>query len=84
MRAIEQITARHTSLRLGDSLSMGPSYAATLRLWGQTFLAASERVHELGFDETFVRMWHFYLEYSRAGFASSYIDVHQLTFERVR
>ena len=37
---------------------------------------------ELGFDETFVRMWHFYLEYSRAGFASGYLDVNQLTFAR--
>ena len=36
----------------------------------------------LGFDETFERMWHFYLEYSRAGFASGYIDVQQLTFTR--
>ena len=33
----------------------------------------------LGFDETFLRMWHFYLEYCRAGFASGYLDVHQLT-----
>ena len=23
-------------------------------------------------------MWHFYLEYSRAGFASGYLDVNQL------
>ena len=36
----------------------------------------------LGFDETFERMWHFYLEYSRAGFASGYIDVQQLTLAR--
>ena len=27
-------------------------------------------------------MWHFYLEYSRAGFASGYIDVQQLTLAR--
>ena len=27
-------------------------------------------------------MWHFYLEYSRAGFASGYIDVNQLTLAR--
>ena len=33
-------------------------------------------------DDTFVRMWHFYLEYSRAGFASGYIDDHQLTLAR--
>ncbi len=36
----------------------------------------------LGFDEIFERMWHFYLDYSRAGFASGYIDVQQLTFAR--
>ena len=29
-------------------------------------------------------MWHFYLEYSRAGFASGYIDVQQLTLSRER
>ena len=61
---------------------MGASYAETLRLWDQTFLAASERVLDLGFDQTFLRMWHFYLEYSRAGFASGYIDVNQLTFAK--
>jgi cyclopropane-fatty-acyl-phospholipid synthase len=27
-------------------------------------------------------LWHFYLEYSRAGFAAGYIDVNQLTFTR--
>ena len=48
---------------------MGQHYAETLRLWDEAFRAASERVLSLGFDETFLRMWHFYLEYSRAGFA---------------
>ena len=61
---------------------MGQHYAQTLPLWDEAFLAASEQVLELGFDETFLRMWHFYLEYSRAGFASGYIDVNQLTFDR--
>ena len=28
------------------------------------------------------RMWHFYLEYSRAGFASGYLDVQQLVLAR--
>jgi cyclopropane-fatty-acyl-phospholipid synthase len=27
-------------------------------------------------------MWHFYLEYSRAGFASGYLDVEQIVLER--
>jgi len=82
VRVVDEITRQHTTLRLRETSSMGPSYAATLRLWDRAFLAASRRVVELGFDETFVRMWHFYLEYSRAGFASSYLDVHQLTLDR--
>ena len=76
----DDLTCAHTSLRLADRHSMGPHYAATLRLWDQAFLSQSEQVLSLGFDETFLRMWHFYLEYSRAGFASGYIDVNQLTF----
>jgi cyclopropane-fatty-acyl-phospholipid synthase len=82
VRVIDEITRKHTTLLMAAPLSMGSSYAETLRLWDETFLAASDRVLALGFDQTFVRMWHFYLEYSRAGFASSYIDVNQLTFER--
>ena len=50
--------------------------------WDDAFLAAGDEVRALGFDETFRRMWHFYLEYSRAGFASGYIDVQQLTLHR--
>ena len=82
VEAIEQITARHTRLRVTDRLAFGTHYAETLRQWDERFLAARERVLALGFDETFVRMWHFYLEYSRAGFASGYIDVNQLVLAR--
>ncbi len=79
---IDEVTARHTSLRVTDRLAFGPDYAETLRRWDETFLAAQDDVRRLGFDETFVRMWHFYLCYSRAGFASGYLDVQQLTLER--
>jgi cyclopropane-fatty-acyl-phospholipid synthase len=82
VRVIDEITRQHTSLRMGPPFAMGASYARTLQRWDQAFLAASDRVLALGFDDTFLRMWHFYLEYSRAGFASGYLDVHQLTFER--
>ncbi len=80
--AIEQVTTGHTSLRVTERLSFGLHYAETLRLWEETFRAASPAVRHLGFDEVFERMWHFYLEYSRAGFASGYLDVQQITLER--
>jgi len=82
VRAIDEVTRSHTALRLSDRLAFGQHYAATLRLWDQAFMASGPAVRGLGFDEIFQRMWHFYLEYSRAGFASGYLDVHQLTFTK--
>jgi cyclopropane-fatty-acyl-phospholipid synthase len=82
VEAIEQVTARDTGLRVTGRLSMGLHYAETLRQWDAAFRAASDRVRALGFDETFKRMWHFYLEYSRAGFTSGYLDVQQFTLTR--
>ena len=38
----------------------------------------------MGFDETFVRVWEFYLAYSEAGFRSGHLDVWQLGLEKVR
>jgi len=80
--AIERVTREHTSLRVAERLSFGSHYAETLRRWHQAFHAAHERVRALGFDETFERMWHFYLEYARGGFASGYLDVEQIILAR--
>ena len=80
VRVIDEITRRRTSLQLVGRLDFGLHYAATLRFWDESFNAASEEVRNLGFDDTFQRMWHFYLAYCEAGFAAGYIDVNQLTF----
>ncbi|MGA8246575.1 MAG: cyclopropane-fatty-acyl-phospholipid synthase family protein [Nocardioides sp.] len=82
VEAIDRITRDHTTLRIADRLSFGSHYAETLRQWDERLLARRGAVLRLGFDETFVRMWHFYLDYSRAGFGSGYIDVNQLVLDR--
>jgi cyclopropane-fatty-acyl-phospholipid synthase len=82
VEAVDEVTREHTSLRLTGRLSFGGHYAETLRRWDERFLVASRGVLALGFDERFLRMWHFYLEYSRAGFTSGYLDVNQLTLTR--
>jgi cyclopropane-fatty-acyl-phospholipid synthase len=83
-QAIQDVTATHTSLRVVEWLSMGRSYAQTLRLWDERFSGHAEAIQALGFDAVFRRMWHFYLEYSRAGFASGYLDVQQFVLRRGR
>jgi cyclopropane-fatty-acyl-phospholipid synthase len=77
MTAIRENAAR-VGLHLLDDLSFGAHYARTLGLWSERLLANAGRLGSLGFDETFRRTWRLYLAYSEAGFASGYLDVHQL------
>jgi cyclopropane-fatty-acyl-phospholipid synthase len=57
-------------------------YARTLRLWRERFLGQWPRIRGQGFDETFRRMWEFYLAYSEAGFRSGYLGVSRLQLTR--
>jgi cyclopropane-fatty-acyl-phospholipid synthase len=82
VEVIDQVTRDETTLRVVGQLEMGSHYAETLRRWDHRFLAQRDAVLALGFDDLFMRVWHFYLAYSQAGFASGYINVSQLTFAR--
>jgi cyclopropane-fatty-acyl-phospholipid synthase len=77
MTAIRENAARF-GLQVLDDLPFGGHYARTLGLWGERLVANAGRLGALGFDETFRRTWRLYLAYSEAGFASGYLDVHQL------
>lgn len=74
VRAIEKAVTDNTGLRITERRTLGVDYAHTLRLWRERFLANWEEIRCGGFDETFRRMWEFYLAYSEAGFRSSYLD----------
>ncbi|MCP3817187.1 cyclopropane-fatty-acyl-phospholipid synthase family protein [Streptomyces sp. A3M-1-3] len=78
VEAIEQVTAARTGLRVLRRDAFGAHYAETLRLWRERFTERAADVAALEFDETFRRMWTFYLAYSEAGFRSGYLDVQQL------
>jgi cyclopropane-fatty-acyl-phospholipid synthase len=82
VRAIEDVTAKQTGLRVRERLAMGEHYAQTLRLWEERFMGRAEEVRALGFDEIFQRMWLFYLCYSRAGFETGYLDVQQIVLDK--
>ncbi len=82
MTAIDQVVTGHTRLRVQETRRLGHSYVPTLRRWRHTFNERLPEVLALGFDETFVRMWNFYLAYSQAGFAADYLDDLQIGFAR--
>jgi cyclopropane-fatty-acyl-phospholipid synthase len=77
--AIQRTLAAHTSLTVADRYGFNLHYAQTLHRWRTTFEQRAAEVEALGFDETFRRMWSFYLAYSEAGFRTGYLDVQQLT-----
>lgn len=54
-------------------------YAKTLAIWRENFLKVWSNIAPLGFDETFKRMWEFYLSYCEAGFKSKNIDLIQFS-----
>ena len=60
----------------------GPDYARTLHLWRQSFHARLDQVRALGFDERFIRKWHYYLCYCEAAFARRHISVVHALYSR--
>ncbi len=68
MEVISRILARATDLRQVHLEDITPHYATTLARWRERFLAAAERVSELGYDERFRRLWELYLSYCEGGF----------------
>ena len=60
----------------------GQDYARTISLWRDNFSRAWIDLTSLGFDETFRRMWEYYLCYCEAGFRAGKIDVGHFVFAR--
>ena len=54
-------------------------YARTLANWRINFFKAWNNITPLGFDDTFKRMWEFYLSYCEAGFKSKNINLIQIS-----
>jgi cyclopropane-fatty-acyl-phospholipid synthase len=60
--------ARATDLRLFHLEEQGSHYATTLRLWRERMFANLDRIHALGYSDTFIRMWEYYFCYCEGGF----------------
>jgi cyclopropane-fatty-acyl-phospholipid synthase len=80
IQSVRESLRVHTTLVETDLRMFGSHYAETLRRWRAEFEARATEVDELGFDQTFRKMWSLYLAYSEAGFRSGYLDVGQFTF----
>ena len=71
--------AAKAGLQIENEFVFGADYAKTLCIWRDNFNQKLQEIRELGFDETFIRLWNFYLMYCAAGFSERNIDVVQFT-----
>ena len=76
--AIATSLRRRTRFSMLHSEDFGDDYGETLARWRSKFWSNIEKVRALGFDERFIRMWHYYLCYCEAGFRERHIGVSQL------
>lgn len=78
--AISRAVARATDLKIDHLEDITPHYVRTLRAWRSRFFENVEGVRALGFSDTFIRMWEFYLCYCEAGFQERYLGDIQVRF----
>ena len=73
---------QHTDMVMVGMQEIGLDYAKTLDHWRQRFLARLDKVKALGFDESFIRMWDYYLCYCQGGFEERIIGTSQILFAK--
>ena len=71
--------ARQAGLRLINCHRFGQDYARTLLSWLDRFDAQKNAVQAQSFDQSFIRLWRFYLAYCAGAFAAERTDVMQVT-----
>ena len=57
-------------------------YAKTLNIWRNNFLNKTKEVKDLGFPDSFIRLWEFYFTYCEAGFLEKNIGDYQFVFSK--
>ncbi|BBP85420.1 MULTISPECIES: SAM-dependent methyltransferase [unclassified Pseudomonas] len=73
-----EVITRDSDMNLLHMEDFGLHYARTLRHWHDNLRVARGRLEQLGYDETFYRLWEFYLCYCEGGFLERAIGTAQL------
>jgi cyclopropane-fatty-acyl-phospholipid synthase len=68
IKVLTDSVSRATDLKIFHMEDIGPHYARTLKLWRERFMARQSEVRALGYPESFIRMWEYYLCYCEGGF----------------
>jgi cyclopropane-fatty-acyl-phospholipid synthase len=80
--AINRAVNNTSELTMIGLKEFGPDYARTLAEWFRAFNDKKDEVKKLGFSDSFMRKWNYYLCYCEAAFAMRNIYVMQLVYSR--
>jgi len=79
-----QVIAEKTDMVVRQIDDFGFDYARTIKDWRNRFANSYEHLLEKGYDETFRRLWEFYLCYCEGGFLERSISVVHVVATRPR
>ena len=71
--AISKAVAGSTDLQIVHLEDMAPHYARTLQKWRQRFLKNIDSARNMGYPESFIRMWEYYLSLCEGAFMERHI-----------
>jgi cyclopropane-fatty-acyl-phospholipid synthase len=78
VQALSKSLAKASDLKIFHLQDIGPHYARTLRLWRERFFQNLAAIRELGYSESFVRLWEYYLCYCEGGFTERQLGTVQM------
>jgi cyclopropane-fatty-acyl-phospholipid synthase len=70
--------AKRAGLQVTNSYAFGNDYALTCSMWDARLTEQETRIKKLGYEDAFLRNWHFYLGICAASFAINQTDVVQV------
>lgn len=74
IQALSRVVSEQTDLRMLHLEDIGPHYVRTLQWWRSAFWQRIEEVRQLGFSESFIRMWDYYFAYCAAAFEERQVN----------
>ncbi|HUQ09750.1 MAG TPA: cyclopropane-fatty-acyl-phospholipid synthase family protein [Steroidobacteraceae bacterium] len=82
VEALSRSMTRASDFKIFHLEDIGPHYARTLRAWRERFFQAIARVRELGYSDSFIRLWEYYLCYCEGGFLERQLGTVQMVLTR--
>ena len=79
---ISDIVKNNTKFNFTDLEDITIHYAKTLNIWRRNFLSKTKEIKDMGFSDSFIRLWEFYFTYCEAGFEEKNIGDYQFVFTK--